>query len=368
MLRLPLRIPMRWPITLLLLAIASLVGLLALAAIALETGVSGFAIGFLMAAVPVPFYIALALWIDRLEPEPASMLAVAFLWGATIATFFAMIFNTLHEGMLTTFVGPRSASVLTNMFSAPLVEELAKGMALLLLFVWRRDQFDDVTDGIVYATMVGLGFAMTENILYYGRAAVTEGGGGAAGVFFLRGILGPFAHPLYTSMTGIGFGYARESTRPSAKWTMPLLGLGGAVTLHAFWNTAATGGAVFFAAYVFVMVPAIVAVLVVAYYSLRREARMIRAQLTHLVATGVLSADDVGCVTSVRRRCAASADALFKGGFGRWRERRRFHALATEIAFHSWRAGRALEENAPATNAELLDQVRATRARLGLAT
>jgi RsiW-degrading membrane proteinase PrsW (M82 family) len=352
-------------ITIILLVNACLFGLLALGAIGLETGLSGFAIGFLMAAVPVPFYIALALWIDRLEPEPVSMLAVAFFWGASIATFFAMIFNTLNEGILTTVTGKASASVLTNIFSAPLVEELAKGAALLLLFIWRRDEFDDVTDGIVYAAMVGLGFAMTENVLYYGRAAVAEGGGVAVTVFFLRGILGPFAHPLYTSMTGIGFGFARESTRTSRKWLMPLLGLGGAVALHSIWNLAATAGPLFFAAYRLIMVPAIVSVILVALFSLRRQAKMIRTHLEQVIATGVLSGDDIAIVTSVRGRCRESARALFRGGFAQWRERRRFHALATELAFHSWRAGRALEENAPATHAELLDQVRATRARLG---
>lgn len=357
-----------WLLAGFLLAIACILGLLVLLATGLETGLGGFAVGLLMAVVPVPFYVALALWIDRFEPEPPWVLGVAFLWGASIATFFAMIFNTVHEGLLTAVAGPKNASMLATVLSAPLVEEIAKGTALLLLFVWKRDEFDDVTDGIIYATMVGLGFAMTENIQYYGRALATQGGGGAAAVFFLRGVLGPFAHPLYTSMTGIGFGFARESDRPRTKWLAPLLGLGGAILLHGIWNLSASFGVVFFAAYFLIMVPAVIAVGVIAYFSLRREARMIRAQLAEVVATGVLSAEDVDVVTSVSRRLSASSRALFGGGYRQWIERRRFHALATELAFHSWRASRALQDDVGATHAQLVDQVRASRARLGLAT
>jgi len=296
------------------------------------------------------------------------MLGVAFLWRATIATFFAMIFNSVHEGILIAVTGAESASLLTNVLSAPLVEELAKGMALLLLFVWKRDEFDNVTDGIVYATMVGLGFAMTENVQYYGTVLAKEGGGAAAAVFFLRGILSPFAHPLYTSMTGIGFGISRESDRPWVKRLAPILGLAGAMLLHSIWNLSASLGAVFFAAYFVVMVPAVIAVGLIVFYSLRREAKMIRTHLEQVVASGVLTTQDIAIVTSVRHRCAASALALRQGGVEKWRERRRFHALATELAFHSWRTSRALQDDVHATRAELVDQVRAVRARLGLAT
>jgi len=98
-------------------------------------------------------------------------------------------------------------------FSAPLVEESAKGLALLILFFWKKDEFDDVIDGIVYAAMVGLGFAMGENILYYGRELLAGGIVGSLSLFVLRGMLAPFSHPLFTSMTGIGLGLAPQSNR-----------------------------------------------------------------------------------------------------------------------------------------------------------
>jgi protease PrsW len=356
----------RWIIVALFLTIVAIAGSLVLLAIGLSTTIDGFLIGLMMAVVPVPLYVAFATWVDRFEPEPPWLLATAFLWGASIAVLFAMIFNGIGEAVLTEVAGAASASMLTAVLAAPFFEELAKGGALLLLFFWRRDEFDNVTDGIIYASMVGLGFAMTENVEYYSAAAGAQGGSEAGLVFFLRGVMGPFAHPLFTSMTGIGLGVARESHRKSVKFLAPLLGLAGAMLLHAVWNLSTNFGLVFFASYFFVMVPAFFAVIVVAIYSLRREARIVRSHLESVVADRVLSADDVIIVTSVRRRIGASTSALFQAGFGKWIARRRFHALATELAFHSWRASRYPDPDEAAIRAELVAGVREVRARLGL--
>jgi RsiW-degrading membrane proteinase PrsW (M82 family) len=352
-----------WIIAGLILVAAGILGPLSLLAIGLDAGPAGFFIGLLMAAVPVPFYVAFALWIDRFEPEPPWLLGIAFIWGASIAIFFAMIFNGITEGIFNAAVGAAGASTLTAVLAAPFVEETAKGAALLVLFFWKRDEFDNVTDGIVYAAMVGLGFAMTENVQYYSAALLSHDD---SVVFFLRGIMGPFAHPLYTSMTGIGFGIARESDRTSVKWIAPPLGLAGAMLLHAIWNLSATMGLMFFATYVVVMVPAFLAVVLIAIFSLRREARLIRKHLEHVVGEGVLSSDDVVEVTSVRHRIAASTRALLQGGVRIWIARRRFHALATELAFHAWRTSRGEAEDAYGMRAELLDDIRAVRAKLGL--
>jgi len=354
-----------WIVAGLILAVALVLGPVALALIGYEIGVNGFVAGFLMAVLPVPFYVAFVLWIDRFEPEPAWLLVLAFLWGAAIATFFSLLFNVMNEGIFTAIAGAASASTLTAVLSAPLVEELTKGAALILLFLWKRDHFDSVTDGIVYASLVGLGFAMTENVQYYGRA-LAEGGADAATVFVLRGMMGPFAHPLFTSMTGIGLGAARESDHTWVKWLAPPAGLGMAMFLHGLWNLSASYGLAFFAAYIFIMVPAFIAVAVVTVFSLRREANIVRSHLESVVAEGVLSREDVIIVTSVWRRIGATAKALLEHGFGQWRARRRFHALATELAFHSWRSSREADDDAQRIRGQLADAIRATRAKLGL--
>src|SRR5205809_319359 len=79
--------------------------------------------------------------------------------------------------------------------------------------LFRRREFDGVVDGIVLAGLSGLGFAFTENVLYFGRAflagqeqSLTTGFFAVGFTFVLRGVLSPFAHPLFTAMTGIGLG------------------------------------------------------------------------------------------------------------------------------------------------------------------
>src|SRR3954471_10767969 len=194
------------------LMIAALLGLIVLLLIGAETGAVELIIGLVFATLPVPVYVMLLLWIDRYESEPLWMLATAFLWGALVAVFIAFILNTINGAIVT--AATRSDQIGQNfgaVISAPIVEESAKALILFILFFWKKDEFDGIIDGIIYAGMVGLGFAMTENILYYGRAALQGGIQGTVVLFIVRGGMAAFSHPLFTSMTGIGLGWARQS-------------------------------------------------------------------------------------------------------------------------------------------------------------
>ena len=69
-------------------------GVASLLVLAWDLGPVGFALGAALAVVPVPVYVMLALWLDRFEPEPARTLAQTFAWGATVAFFLSLVFNT----------------------------------------------------------------------------------------------------------------------------------------------------------------------------------------------------------------------------------------------------------------------------------
>ena len=85
-------------------------------------------------------------------------------------------------------------------------------MGYLYCLIFFRRYFDDILDGIVFAGVIALGFATVENVLYYGQALGDGRSGRHYGdLFVMRGILSPFAHVTFTSMTGIGCGIARES-------------------------------------------------------------------------------------------------------------------------------------------------------------
>jgi RsiW-degrading membrane proteinase PrsW (M82 family) len=323
--------------------IALLLGLLTLLLIGLGTGLVPLLIGFVLATLPVPLYVALALWIDRYEPEPPWTLAMAFFWGALVAIFIAYVLNTLSGLIVGALFGGNAGEVFATVVSAPFVEETAKALVLFGLFYWKRDEFDGVIDGIVYAAMVGLGFAMTENIQYYGGALRDGGIAGSLVLFILRGLMAPFSHPLFTSMTGIGLGLASQTRNRAAKLLAPLAGLFIAMSLHGLWNLSATiNGLLYFAVYFFIMMPIFVAVLVTVYFALQREGRTVREHLLADLQAGLFTPQDYECLCSVRGRTRASWQAWRTGGLNQWRARARYNSTASELAFHRARVARGL--------------------------
>ncbi len=82
-------------------------------------------------------------------------------------------------------------------------------------------------DGLVYAGMVGIGFAFTENLLYLAASfdgGIDVGPGGAVALsttFVVRCLISPFAHPFFTAFIGIGVGLAIASRRTWVRLVAP---------------------------------------------------------------------------------------------------------------------------------------------------
>lgn len=327
---------------------AALLGLLILLLIGAETGIVELVIGMICATLPVPIYVMLLLWIDRYESEPLWMLATSFFWGAIIAVFISLIFNTGIQ--IFAAVASNSEEVgdaVGAVISAPIVEESAKALILVILFFWKKDEFDGIVDGIVYAGMVGLGFAMTENILYYGRA-MQKGPDVLTAVWIIRGMAAPFSHPLFTGMTGIGLGWARQSQNTFTKIMAPFLGFGLAILMHAAWNGSAVfgGGAGFFVTYFMVMGPALIITLMVIHFQLKREGRLVQQFLYADYQKGFFDQHEFERLCSVRGRMKMTWSAFWSHGFSGWRMRRRCNQMASELAFHRSRVARGFHRNA----------------------
>jgi RsiW-degrading membrane proteinase PrsW (M82 family) len=325
--------------------LALLLGLVVLLLIGFETGPVALLIGLVSATLPVPIYLVLVLWIDRYESEPAWMLATAFFWGALIAVFFAFLINTssvVAVALLTQNM--RAGETFGAVISAPIVEESSKALILLIFFFFKKDEFDGVIDGIVYAAMVGLGFAMTENIQYYGRAVAESGGGTLPFIFILRGALSPFSHPMFTSLTGIGLGLARQSRNTIVKVIAPLLGLAAAISMHSIWNGSVVifGGIGFLLMYLLIMIPAFFLMFVVIALALRREGQIVREFLTPDFQAGLLTEQEYKQLGSIAGRMGASFNALSRGGLSHWQARRQLNQLASELAFHRSRVARGI--------------------------
>lgn len=173
--------------------------LLALLAIALAPG---FAIGV---------YIYLK---DKHEKEPISLLIKSFFYGI-LSTFVTLVIS----GVLRQFVMIDETNVSEQAINAfllvALVEEFSK-----FLFVrgilYRNKNFNEPFDGIVYAVMVGMGFATFENIFY-----IADGG---MSVAVIRMFTAVPAHATFAILMGYFLGKAKFEHKKSY-YTLHALGV-----------------------------------------------------------------------------------------------------------------------------------------------
>ncbi len=190
----------------------------------------------LLALVPVVLILVLIQWIDEWEPEPRWLYAVAFVWGAGISTLQSINGNQMVQDLVgaRTHLDEYQQAAIPVVVGAPLVEEAFKGIGVLLIFFVFNRYFNGPVDGIVYGMLIGLGFAFTENIFYFGQFYDELGA-----VFQARAIENPFVHPLSTALTGVGVGFASQAR--TKLWVLPTIvaGYGGAVLLHGMHNYSA---------------------------------------------------------------------------------------------------------------------------------
>jgi protease PrsW len=294
--------------------------------------------------LPVPLYLALALWIDRYEKEPRLLLVWVFLWGATFAFILSFVPEiVVQEALLPVILGSNAALAGTvNGSVVPgVAEEGCKALAVLILYLWKRSEFDGVIDGIVYAAMVGLGLAMIENVEYY-AGDIARSRLAFEANFFVRSVLTPFTHPLITSLTGIGFGIASQSASRAVRIGAPIAGLLAAMTAHSLWDYATlVGGGLTGVAVVIKWIYLPLALLVVAFvvYGLLREGRLVRKHLRPELQSGVVTQQEYDSLGSVHGRIIASLGAL-RHGYRSWRRRARFAQVASELAFYRDRVSR----------------------------
>jgi len=311
---------------------------------AVGAGAAPFAISLPLALLPVPLLVALVLWMDRLEPEPRSALAFAFGWGAGIAALTALIINTADlEYVTMPALGATTGEYVAATFGAPIVEETLKGLVLIGLLWRRRTELDGPTDGVIYATMVGLGFAMIENVGYYINALVSPERGGIellGYTFVLRGLVSPLLHPIFTSMTGLGVAYA-ASRRRGGYWAVAL-GLLTAMILHGTWNGLSLFGAAGLAAGYLIMGAVLTGLIGVLVADRRRVVRLIRRYLPGYERTGLVTEEDIAMLSSLRVRSTARRWARAVGGHPASAAMSDFQLAATELALARAKADRGV--------------------------
>ncbi len=311
----------------------AVLGIIVLALTFLNYGLSVSITAGLTAFIPALIYLGIFLWLDRYDPEPIKTLAFAFAWGAVVAIFVSSIFNGIFKQAFGDF--------LTGVISAPLIEEGSKGVGVLLIAVLFKRDFDSVLDGIVYAGVVALGFATMENVDYYGDSLMSGGAQSLVGTFIVRGILSPFSHVLFTCMTGIGCGIARETYNPFLKFAAPLAGYVLAMMLHALWNTLASFSEGFFwTGYLVLEMPLFVLFICVIVMMVRREARILHETLSAEVERGLITPEQLEIVISVFRRSRWVFSAL--GDNKLFNARRQYLRSVAKLGLCHWHNSRAI--------------------------
>jgi RsiW-degrading membrane proteinase PrsW (M82 family) len=326
------------------IALIAVSGIAVLGFVGWNIGPVALTVGLVSAIVPVPILVLCFLWLDRYEPEPVKYLLYCFGWGACVATAVAIVVNTLGSIALRERGLP---AALVAVLVAPFIEETMKALGPVLLFAFRRRAFSGLIDGIVYCGLSATGFAMVENILYlggYGYAQNAERDGPLSGaqavvsIFIVRIVMTGFAHPLFTSMTGLGLGVAARAADRRVRWFAPIAGLLVAMMLHGTWNLMSVVASathqllVVLYGYFAVMMPIFFGMVAFALWLRGSEGRLTERVLGAYSRAGWFSPPEVATLGTVGRRLAARRWARRVAGDAGSKAMRAFQFDATKLA------------------------------------
>jgi protease PrsW len=312
----------------------------------LQVSPSGLALSwFLLVLYGVPVII-LVLFLDLYEREPISLMVAAFLWGAVVATSASGIANNGWGLVIEGLTNPSFAAQWTPALTAPWVEETMKGLGVLLIYLIARSEMDDIMDGLVYGALVGLGFAIYEDVFYF----IGVFGGSVAGVligFFVRVIAsGLYGHILWTALTGIGIAYftSRKGEVSLGRRLTVAIGLFAiGVAGHFLWNSplvdlfpsqlSDAGDFVQIVGAAFVKgVPMLIFVVLIIGLARRREHRWLRHALASEVGKGGLDEHDLHILESPARRRRARREVAARGGHTAGSTMRKLHREQINLA------------------------------------
>jgi len=343
------------------ITLVSIVCLLLTVYLLVGLGPAAFAIGGVMALVPLTIVYLGVRWVDRWEPEPRAAVVFAFMWGAGVAVLLALLVGAEVDNVINSLGGPGpDYEFFGAVVQAPIVEEVGKGIAVLIIFFAARKHFDGPVDGLVYGAWVAGGFAFTENILYFGSQVIAQEG--VVEIFIVRGIMSPFAHLMFTAFIGIALGLAARRGGALRALGYFIAGLIPAILLHAFWNGALFFVSDFFGYYFLVQVPLFLGTIGLVIFLRRQESKLTHDRLAEYASVGWINDGEVNALATRAGRKQAIAWASQNGKAD---QMKRYIKDATRLAFARQRIITGRDRiGANADEAELLTSLVASRAAL----
>lgn len=315
-----------------------------------KTGIPNVLAALSISLIPALGISLLVSFIDRYEREPWFLRLAAFLWGAVIAIPSALLIELNVERALLSMPGQND--LLNSLFkglNAGITEETVKGLGLLLLFLVLRDEFDNVTDGIVYGALIGAGFAMVENFVYFSLFSKEYL------VFLIVGrvMLGWLCHSTFTVCFGAALGYVRHTRVRWRQILIPLFGYMCAVGLHSAFdfinayanalllnypdNTTVT----FFSLLAIIgnYIPPFIAQIALVYILIKalvHEGAVIREFLASEVSSGIVLVDEYALLQNSFQRTKVERRVLWQSGFKQWMRVRALYQTQIGLAFRKW--------------------------------
>ena len=286
----------------------------------------------ILCIVPLAIVVSVLLFIDRFEPEPLGMKLAALAWGGGVSIFFGIMGNEYVQYSVTEQTGDEVQGIIFSVVvGAPVVEELLKGLGVLVIVWARRTHISSAIDGLVYAGFAACGFLVVEDFTYFVRAVLTDGDLGQ--MFFQRVVMGVFGHVMYTSCMGWATGWAVTRARSTAAGCGAVaLGWFTGMLLHATWNgTAVLSGGddeLFDTFYIFIHVPLFLLWFLFIALAMKRERRDAAAGLMPYVAQGWIVPSEIQMVCDPRSRRAALAWASNGGPLAKKAMKQFMYALA----------------------------------------
>lgn len=316
------------------IALAGVVGGVLISTSAGDAEGAGLSIFYAMIPLPVLWFGFW--WLDRYEPEPRRYKFAAFVWGGVVAVAIALAIEVWAQEVWDL------SDEATATFIAPLAEEPAKCLFLLLTFVRARRVIDGVLDGLIYAGLVGIGFAFVENIGYYaasylGSPDITIAGAeGVTTTFVVRGVFSPLAHPLFTAAFGIALGFAITRKSKVLRIVICTLGLALSMCLHGLWNGSLSygpdSGLGFVLAYL-VLAALLMAIAVLAIVVRMRQVQILERSLAYVAERGWIHPAEIPYLSRFGYRKAARRFAKANYGKSAAQTVKQYQRLATEMAF-----------------------------------
>ena len=310
---------------------------------------------------PMFMFAAFINWLDRYEKEPKLLLGAAFVWGVVIAGGGAYILNTAFGIVIYATTGSESVAEFgTTSLVAPIIEEALKGLAVLVVFLLFRNEFDSVLDGIIYAAVAAMGFAAIENVLYIYRNGYLEGGWEGFWVLVvIRVILVGWMHPFFTAFTGIGLAIARMTPNILVKLIAVSAGYAIAVTAHAFHNTFSglIGGFEGLVAGTLADYMGYTVMLIFIIWMIVYERNILRRHLREELTNGMISQKQYNTAISFFQT-NAHFSALTSGTF---RSTSRFYQVCGELAHKKEQLAKVGDENG---NTKIIEKLRAELVQL----